>query len=176
MSLTLDVSKLEDLKKSLAVLAQKEIQWGIFEEAKYEADARHKHPGNQQVAYIAYLQEWGSIYMQKFIPPRPFFITSIHEYKPAMKLGCENIFRNAIYVRSPSSLVATMEVMGKILQEGLQESILDWSSPPNAPSTIAHKGFDDPLIETGKMHDSIEFKIAPKGSGEIEGPSSDIGE
>jgi len=32
-------------------------------------------------------------------------------------------------------------------------------SPPNAPSTIAKKGFDHPLIETGDMRDSLEARV-----------------
>lgn len=31
--------------------------------------------------------------------------------------------------------------------------------PPNAPSTIARKGFDHPLIETGEMRDSLEVDV-----------------
>lgn len=35
-----------------------------------------------------------------------------------------------------------------------------WASKlPNAPMTIAKKGFNKPLVETGEMADSIEFKL-----------------
>ena len=40
--------------------------------------------------------------------------------------------------------------------------ITEFSSPANAPFTIAKKGFDNPLIETGHMRDSVEHRIGRK--------------
>ena len=35
-----------------------------------------------------------------------------------------------------------------------------WSIPMNAPLTVELKGFNDPLIDTGKMLDSVEYRVA----------------
>ena len=37
------------------------------------------------------------------------------------------------------------------LRYALKETIAEWSDPPNAPLTIERKGFNDPLVETGKL-------------------------
>ena len=40
------------------------------------------------------------------------------------------------------------------------QNIRNMSSPPNAPATIRRKGFNDPLVETGQMQDSIIVDIS----------------
>lgn len=39
------------------------------------------------------------------------------------------------------------------------EKIDSGMPPPNAPSTIARKGFDHPLIETGELRDAVECRV-----------------
>ena len=36
-------------------------------------------------------------------------------------------------------------------------------SEPNAPSTIRKKGSDKPLIDTGRLRQSVNYVIKPKG-------------
>ena len=45
------------------------------------------------------------------------------------------------------------------LKELLQKHILEWNTPRNSKYTIDIKGFDDPLIHTGKMYDTIKTRI-----------------
>ena len=52
-----------------------------------------------------------------------------------------------------------MEIVGIKVSEQLQESIVKFKDPANAPSTIAQKGFDDPLINTGDMLRSVEYQV-----------------
>jgi len=41
----------------------------------------------------------------------------------------------------------------------MQQSIAGWRYPGNAPSTIAKKGFDKPLVETAHMQNSVGFEV-----------------
>jgi hypothetical protein len=43
--------------------------------------------------------------------------------------------------------------------KGLQNEIIAWDTPPNSPQTVEAKGFNDPLINTGKMLESVDFKV-----------------
>ena len=52
-----------------------------------------------------------------------------------------------------------LQMMGELLAGQLRASIIAMKSPPNAPSTIRKKGFDDPLIDTGHMLNSVDFEI-----------------
>lgn len=49
--------------------------------------------------------------------------------------------------------------IAKDLKEALQRAVLEWTMPPNSAATIKRKGFNDPLIETGKMYDSIKTRV-----------------
>ena len=48
--------------------------------------------------------------------------------------------------------------MGEVMQGQLLASIDAMVDPPNAPSTIKRKGFNKPLVDTGKMRKSVEEK------------------
>lgn len=57
----------------------------------------------------------------------------------------------------------SMGVLGRAMATAIRDSIdasLTWALP-NAPATIAKKGFDHPLLETAAMLNSLAFRIAP---------------
>ncbi|MEL6347046.1 MAG: hypothetical protein AAFV53_28285 [Myxococcota bacterium] len=49
------------------------------------------------------------------------------------------------------------------LGEGVAQDIRDWmvalDTPPNAPSTIAQKGEDNPLVDSGALQDAISAEV-----------------
>ena len=51
------------------------------------------------------------------------------------------------------------EKIGEVAAEDLKKVVDEWAIPPNSPATIAEKGRDDPLVDTGLMRDSIESKV-----------------
>ena len=54
------------------------------------------------------------------------------------------------------------EKIGEVAAEDLKKVVDEWTIPPNSPATIAEKGRDDPLVDTGLMRDSIESKVGRK--------------
>lgn len=52
-----------------------------------------------------------------------------------------------------------LESVGAMAADDIRQAVTDWDTPPNAPSTIQRKGFDDPLVETGEMRDAIAYKV-----------------
>lgn len=58
--------------------------------------------------------------------------------------------------RAPRS---ALNSMGNKLADQMRQDADDWTSPPNAKSTIAQKGKDDPLDETGAMIADIRSKV-----------------
>ena len=87
------------------------------------------------------------------IPPRPFFRTMIANNKDSWAPTAAGLLAKGIepYV--------VLQMMGELLAGQLRASIIAMKSPPNAPSTIRKKGFDDPLIDTGHMLNSVDFEI-----------------
>ena len=49
--------------------------------------------------------------------------------------------------------------VGAVATADVQRKIRDLREPPNAPSTIAKKGSDNPLIDTGRLRQSIDWKV-----------------
>ncbi len=54
---------------------------------------------------------------------------------------------------------AALGVVGEKMKDQMVQTIVDFSTPANAPTTIKKKGFDDPLIETGHMMRSVRAKV-----------------
>lgn len=58
---------------------------------------------------------------------------------------------------------------GEYLQEKIKENIgtynLDW--PPLSPETVAKKGADTPLLETGALRNSIEHQVVDHDAVEV---------
>jgi HK97 gp10 family phage protein len=57
---------------------------------------------------------------------------------------------------------AALEKVGAIVEDGAKKAIgtYEFGWPPLAQSTIDKKGADTPLLETGKMRDSIRHEVS----------------
>ena len=102
---------------------------------------------------ILAINEFGS--PSKKIPARPFMRTSTEEMK--------RIIRNYVRGRKAQGIpwIGSIEAneIGRLGRTIIQDTIINWSTPPNAPSTIRRKGEDNPLLETGLLWKSVEYDI-----------------
>ena len=110
------------------------------------------YPDGKPVAMIAAIQEFGA--PARNIPPRPFFRQTIASNSDNWPDLVEGLLVSTNYDPTKTLLKTGEEIKGE-----LQDSIIGFSDPPNAPSTIAKKGFDDPLISSGFMLQSINYKV-----------------
>lgn len=87
------------------------------------------------------------------IPSRPFFRTAIALNKDQLK----EIIAKAI---REGGVVYGMRIAGEFMSDKLKESVMTWSDPPNAASTIRHKGFNGPLRGTDRLlRNSFTYEI-----------------
>lgn len=93
-------------------------------------------------------------------PPRPYFRQMVEAGKGRWGGELGTLIRTCDF-----DVGRAMATMGARVSGELQESIRSFSNPANAASTIAKKGFDDPLIETGHMLNSVDSEVV-NGSGE----------
>lgn len=95
-------------------------------------------------------------------PPRPFIRTL---FLPEAAKLLENRFAPLVkdIAKGIVNWTFLKELMKEDLKGSLQKAILDWDSPKNSPVTISKKGFDDPLIETGTMYDSVKSRVSRRG-------------
>ncbi|WP_186145995.1 hypothetical protein [Burkholderia gladioli] len=97
------------------------------------------------------------------VPPRPFMrTTSISKSaRWAQVVG-------AMLQRNGGNFEAALRAAGEAAVADIQKTIGDWTSPPNAPSTIAKKGFDGPLrgSAAAPMQHAVAYDI-------VDGPVTD---
>lgn len=153
-----DTKKWEKMKQRLLKTQPRQIDVGWFSEARY--------PDGTPVAWIAMLNEYG--YMtsgkyQGYHPPRPFFRSFLKEFVMNTVLMNSNIApKVAAVAEGRMTWAALHRDIGQQLVDWVRKKILETNSPPNTPLTISLKGFNDPLIETGRMYDTVRYKLSRK--------------
>ena len=136
-SLSKALSKYKDMNASVRV--------GVLENATY--------PDGTPVAMVAFWSEYGT----KRSPVRAFFRTTVSEQKKNWVLSVQNLMKMH---NDPKQV---MGLIGEHMKGNITQSIATWSDPPNAPYTVAQKGFQAPLRDTMQMLRSISFEV---GEGE----------
>ena len=122
-----------------------EVRAGFLEGATY--------PDGTPVATVAAVQEWGA--PSKGIPPRPFF-RKVIKGEDAKTWGPT---LNALLKQTDMDAARALDTLGQVIVGQIKQSIKDTRSPPNAPSTIARKGFNKPLIDTAVMLNSVDHEV-----------------
>lgn len=150
ITLKVDKSKWEKLRKELNSLDNVKIKLGWFEGSNYGSEN-----DNLSHAYIAALQEEGS----EKIPPRPFMRVGL---KQELKTDTKAFAMMIQSVASGKSALSAAKTASPAFVAMLKKIMSEWSSPPNAPRTVADKGFNNPLIDTGELRDSIQVKVEGK--------------
>lgn len=111
------------------------------------------YPDGLLVAKVALWNEFGT----KHSPARPAIRTMIAEKSPTWGPAMGKLL---VTYKYDSDIVLTM--LGEGMKGQMVESIRNWTEPPNAPSTIAHKGFDKPWIETSLLIRSVDYEVSAK--------------
>lgn len=130
----------------------------------------HKSQRSQNI-YIAQIAKWceeGNISEANgkyiFIPPRPFIRIGFIN-----KLKTNDVLRRYVSNYLVSISEGSMswgdfyKALGAELVTIMREVINEWNTPPNSAYTISRKGFNNPLVETGLMRDSVESDVVVGG-------------
>jgi hypothetical protein len=153
-----DKRKWLNMKRNLRNGARQELKIGFFREDSYGAENN-----NLPVATVAAWQDKGAPFVgEQHIPARPF-----------MSVGLKNLLKSPVYTNKyKQSFLSVLERNSNFSTEyhklsiavvpNLQKIIDKWALPPNAPDTIRKKGFNNPLIETRKMRDSVKAKVSDR--------------
>lgn len=111
------------------------------------------YDNNIPMVQIASWNEFGT----ETIPPRPFMRNSIrNNRKKWIKLYRDRIIRNKLNINRSSNYIANIMVVD------VKTSIDKQLNPPNRPSTIEEKKSSHPLIDTGRLNNSLTYEITAK--------------
>lgn len=93
-------------------------------------------------------------------PARPFIAPTIdRNYRTYVNALLDASSR---LLRTERQTQRDLEAVGALIAADIQAAIDAMSTPPNAPATVAKKGFNDPLIETGAMRAAVTFRVTRK--------------
>lgn len=144
-------NKIPALINRLAKLNGTEVEVGFFEEDRYGPE-NHNLP----VATVAAYNEFGTVHN----PQRPFMSDAFSDgmSQMAMARAMRDVFVGVIKGTPVQRLLTTL---GRITGEMIQISIQQYAAMGgNSVETIKRKGGrDTPLIDTGKMLESVRFHI-----------------
>ncbi len=115
------------------------------------------------LAKIARWNEFGT----ETIPPRPAFRMAMERTIKKNKKRIQAFLKNTIVSkgRKDKSYFERLETVlftsiGQQAAKEVREIIKSGETVTNAPATVAKKGFNHPLFETGTLQKNIQYKVA----------------
>ena len=146
--MTADGKKLQEMLK---VLAEKEVRVG------FQAGKATEEDGTD-ICDIAVWNELGTVH----IPARPFLRQSVDDNVSKINSFLQSKKKDLVRGVSAEQVLKEIGIFQKDL---IQEKITEGNFAPNAESTVKKKGSSKPLIDTGRMRQSVNYEIKSKGSG-----------
>lgn len=117
-----------------------ELKVGIIESATY--------PDGETVAEVGYKNEYGI-----GVPSRPFFRTAVANNRDVLPKLIASI-------ASKTDLEHALRMAGEHMVGAFHDSVMTWEDPPNAPYTIAQKGYNAPLRGNDKLlRSSFSYEV-----------------
>lgn len=105
------------------------------------------------VATIAANNEYGS----GTTPERSFMRSTMFDIRKKLKKMLLKLAKAVLHEEMDKK--KALGLVGLFVQTAIKRKIQEGIPPPNADSTIAQKGSDHTLIDTGQMRDSVDFEI-----------------
>lgn len=134
--------------------ASQTMRAGVLEGSRY--------PDGTPTALVAFWNEYGTTHQVNgrtiVTPPRPA-LRQTAEAKGARWAKIVGVMLRS----NGGDFTAALRVAGEAARADIMETIGTYTTPPNAPSTIAKKGHDQPLRDTKNYLNSIAFDL-------VEGP------
>lgn len=107
------------------------------------------YPDGTPVAHVGYVNEYGA----GNTPPRSFFRASIDSAR--IPLG------KIVAMHLPTSgAEKALALAGEYMVGELKQSVMTWTDPPNAESTVKQKGYNAPLRANDKLlRNSFSYEV-----------------
>lgn len=133
---------------------------------RYFAELKKLEQLEVQVGYWSYGDAYGgtnpidvAVYNElgtSTIPARPFMKQSFENHESDLQGACDTVNN---LISNGSTAEQALVTLGNFCKALVQEEIVNGGFEPNAPSTIEKKKSKRPLIDTGTMRQSVDFKI-----------------
>lgn len=119
------------------------------------------HPGSDSVtgsdvtvAEVAFFNEFGT----SVAPERSFIRSTVDEKRRDFERLRDDLLTSI--ADNKIGVNAALTRLGFRISQEIKSKIIKLRTPPNAPSTIAKKGFNNPLIDSHLLLNSIDFQTS----------------
>jgi hypothetical protein len=154
--------------EALPAMGSPKVAVGILQDKGGEVDEE----GGITLAGIAAVNEFGS--EDGHIPERSFLRSTVDDNEAVYLrelMNAAGAAVDAMVQQGATGAEAVLEqglgVLGARVKRDVQNKIRDLRDPPNAEATLAAKyPGDNPLIDTGRMRQSIAFAVLRDGGGD----------
>ena len=157
MSIVKDVDKgWKRVTRKILSLDNKEVSAGVHDDAGNEDNGK-------PIALVAFWNEYGTSREKDgkkvpHIPARPFIRISFDDHNKEWFKEADT--QLTAIVNGGKTANGALNAVGRLMKKDIKKIIGDKSRlKPNAPATVARKGFNKPLYETGKLKAAIDFKV-----------------
>ena len=116
-----------------------------------------KDDNGADIADVAMWNELGTVNM----PPRPFLRQSVDTNETTIKTMCQSQLK--AIASGKRTAQEALQIIGDLQKSLIQNTILNGEFESNADATVKKKKSDRPLIDTGRMRQSVNFVIQAKG-------------
>ena len=144
------ISSSDDLQhrlENIKTLSQATVQVGLLDNA------------DPHLKFILLIQEHGSPINN--IPPRPVLAPALHQ--PETRTAMAQAMAAAVHAAwNEQDPIPAFESAGQIGADGIRAYIDSHIPPPNSPATIARKGFDLPLYDTGALYNAFDYEVTTR--------------
>lgn len=115
------------------------------------------YPDKTPVAFVAYINNYGTVKDGGFIPPRPFFSDAVRGNKKKWTDNLGKVLKSKKYDFKQAGTIIGLQ-MQQDIQRQIDES---WHYKENAPSTIqkSNNPNKEPLKDTFHMLNSVGFQV-----------------
>ncbi len=119
--------------------------------------ASEKPPGSDAtIVEIAAFNEFGT----EHIPARSFLRSTVDENRREYGEALSQAITETV---NGKPVRLAFGKVGEAAVRDVQQKMRNLATPPNAPSTIAKKGSSNPLIDKGRLRQSIDWEVRNHG-------------
>lgn len=150
------------LAESLRALGKARVRVGVLADAPKKTGTRTGKRGRQiqqaaTLAEVAAAHEFGTA----TIPQRSFIRATVD--LKAGEIGALQEKLAAQVAEGKITPEVAMERLGAAVQGMVQVRIAEGIGPALAPATVARKGSDKPLVDTGQLRSSVTYQVLQGG-------------
>lgn len=144
------------IKRELLKLEKSVVEVGILGES-----ARYADPDSDgfTLVDVAIVNEFGS--EDGHIPERPAHRQTYNAKRNDLKKRIAGSVR--LIAEGKVDTGTQLDRLGLWYTGELKDTIRQFNDPPNAPSTVRQKGANNPLVDTGRMLNSINHEVSSRG-------------